>query len=160
MFSARAPVSSATFSDQRWLLWFAVIGVLSLFGVFRAPAILAALSPFNALRYLIHAEPAIGFAVLGAAFLAVTGGEAMNADMGHFGRPPIRLRWFAIVLPCLVLNYFGQGALLLSDPSAIANPFYLRLDRRGTPFLRICNMVTQYWAARSRIGVSSLSKAQ
>ena len=107
------------------LLWFAVIGVLGLFGILRAPAILAALSPFRALGYLIHSEPAIGFAVLGAAFLAVTGGEAMYADMGHFGRTPIQLGWFAIVLPCLVLNYFGQGALLLSDPAAIANPFYL-----------------------------------
>ena len=68
------------------LLWFAVIGVLGLFGILRAPAILAALSPFRALGYLIHSEPAIGFAVLGAAFLAVTGGEAMYADMGHFGR--------------------------------------------------------------------------
>ena len=107
------------------LLWFGVIGILGLFGIFRAPAILAALSPFSALSFLIHAGPAIGFAVLGAAFLAVTGGEAMYADMGHFGRTPIRLGWFAIVLPCLVLNYFGQGALLLSDPGAINNPFYL-----------------------------------
>ncbi|MDB6098645.1 MAG: trkD, partial [Gammaproteobacteria bacterium] len=107
------------------LLWFAVIGILGFRGIFRAPAILAALSPFSALGYLIHAGPGIGFAVLGAAFLAVTGGEAMYADMGHFGRLPIRLGWFTVVLPCLVLNYFGQGALLLSDPSAIANPFYL-----------------------------------
>jgi len=107
------------------LLWFAVIGILGCRGIFRAPAILAALSPFSALGYLIHAGPGIGFAVLGAAFLAVTGGEAMYADMGHFGRLPIRLGWFTVVLPCLVLNYFGQGALLLSDPSAIANPFYL-----------------------------------
>ena len=107
------------------LLWFAVIGILGLFGILRAPAILAALSPFSALSFLIHAGPVIGFAVLGAAFLAVTGGEAMYADMGHFGRTPIRLGWFAIVLPCLVLNYFGQGALLLSDPGAINNPFYL-----------------------------------
>jgi KUP system potassium uptake protein len=74
---------------------------------------------------LFYAGPAIGFAVLGAAFLAVTGGEAMYADMGHFGRLPIRLGWFAVVLPCLVLNYFGQGALLLSDPTAIVSPFYL-----------------------------------
>ena len=107
------------------LLWFAVIGVLGLFGIFRAPAILAALSPFSALSYLVRAGPVIGFAVLGAAFLAVTGGEAMYADMGHFGRLPIRLGWFTIVLPSLVLNYFGQGALILSDPGAIANPFYL-----------------------------------
>jgi KUP system potassium uptake protein len=107
------------------LLWFAVIGILGLCGIVRAPAILAALSPFSAMGYLIRAGPAIGFAVLGAAFLAVTGGEAMYADMGHFGRLPIRLGWFTVVLPCLVLNYFGQGALLLSDPSALVNPFYL-----------------------------------
>jgi KUP system potassium uptake protein len=107
------------------LLWFATIGVLGLCGIFRAPAILAALSPFSAVSYLLHVGPGIGFAVLGAAFLAVTGGEAMYADMGHFGPLPIRLGWFAVVLPALVLNYFGQGALLLSDPSAIINPFYL-----------------------------------
>jgi len=111
------------------LLWFAVIGVLGIVGIFREPAILAALSPFSALGYLVYAGPGIGFAVLGAAFLAVTGGEAMYADMGHFGRLPIRLGWFAVVLPCLVLNYFGQGALLLADPSAIANPFYLLAPR-------------------------------
>jgi KUP system potassium uptake protein len=107
------------------LLWFAIIGILGIGGIFRAPAILAALSPFSAVSYFIHAGPVIGFAVLGAAFLAVTGGEAMYADMGHFGRLPIRLGWFVVVLPCLMLNYFGQGALLLSDPTAIASPFYL-----------------------------------
>jgi KUP system potassium uptake protein len=111
------------------LLWFTIIGFLGLFGIFRAPAILAALSPFSAMSYLLHVGPSIGFAVLGAAFLAVTGGEAMYADMGHFGPLPIRLGWFAVVLPCLVLNYFGQGALLLSDPNAIANPFYLLAPR-------------------------------
>ena len=107
------------------LVWFAAIGVLGLAEIVRAPAILAALSPLAALTYLLHAGPVIAFAVLGAAFLAVTGGEAMYADMGHFGRLPIRLSWFVIVLPCLVLNYFGQGALLLADPAAVANPFYL-----------------------------------
>jgi KUP system potassium uptake protein len=111
------------------LLWFTVIGIIGFCGIFRAPAILAAISPFSAVSYLSHAGPGIGFAVLGAAFLAVTGGEAMYADMGHFGRLPIRLGWFAVVLPCLVLNYFGQGALLLSDPDAIANPFYLLAPR-------------------------------
>jgi KUP system potassium uptake protein len=111
------------------LMWFAIIGVLGLTGIFRAPAILSAINPFNAVNYLLHAGPGIGFAVLGAAFLAVTGGEAMYADMGHFGRLPIRLGWFAVVLPSLVLNYFGQGALLLSDPEAIANPFYLLAPR-------------------------------
>ena len=106
------------------LIWFVAIGVLGLRGIAAAPEILAALSPHHALVYLLHAGPGIGFAVLGAAFLTVTGAEAMYADMGHFGRLPVRLGWFAIVLPALVLNYFGQGALLLADPSATENPFY------------------------------------
>ena len=107
------------------LIWFLVIAVLGARGIIAAPAIRQALSPHRALIYLVHAPPGIAFAVLGAVFLAVTGGEAMYADMGHFGRLPIRLGWFAVVLPALVLNYFGQGALLLSNPSAIENPFYL-----------------------------------
>jgi KUP system potassium uptake protein len=107
------------------LLWFLAIGVLGIRGIIGAPAILEAVSPHCALVYLGRAPPGVSFAVLGAVFLAVTGGEAMYADMGHFGRLPIRLGWFAVVLPSLVLNYFGQGALLLSDPKAIENPFYL-----------------------------------
>ncbi len=107
------------------LVWFLAIGVLGIIGIAHAPGVLAALSPFHALGYLVHAGPAISFAVLGAAFLAVTGGEAMYADMGHFGPLPIRLGWFCLALPCLVLNYFGQGALLLTDAHAIENPFYL-----------------------------------
>jgi len=106
------------------LLWFVAIGLLGLRAIGRNPAILGALSPHHALAYLTQAPPGIAFAVLGAVFLAVTGGEAMYADMGHFGRLPIRLGWFGIVLPGLLLNYFGQGALLLSDPQAIENPFY------------------------------------
>ena len=104
--------------------WFLLLGLLGLAEITRAPAVLAALSPLHALNYLLHAGPAVAVAVLGAAFLAVTGGEAMYADMGHFGRLPIRLGWFAVALPGLVLNYFGQGALLLSEPEALENPFY------------------------------------
>lgn len=107
------------------LLWFLAIGVLGMRGIIAEPAILEAVSPHRALIYLVHAPPAIAFAVLGAVFLAVTGGEAMYTDMGHFGPFPIRLGWFAVILPALLLNYFGQGALLLSDPQAIENPFYL-----------------------------------
>ena len=107
------------------LIWFSAIGLLGLRGIIGAPEILGALSPHHALIYLLHAGPGIGFAVLGAAFLALTGAEAMYADMGHFGRLPVRLGWFAVVFPALVLNYLGQGGLLLVDPSAIANPFYL-----------------------------------
>jgi KUP system potassium uptake protein len=87
------------------------------------PAVIAALDPLHAVRLFI-ASPLKGFLVLGAVALAITGGEALYADMGHFGRLPIRLTWFALVLPSLVLNYFGQGALVLGDTSAIANPFF------------------------------------
>jgi KUP system potassium uptake protein len=111
------------------LVWFATIGLLGVGGIVRSPAILVALSPHYAITYLVHAGPVIGLAVLGAAFLAVTGGEAMYADMGHFGRLPIRLGWFGIVLPALMLNYFGQGALLITDARAVENPFYLLAPR-------------------------------
>src|SRR5215208_5386197 len=106
------------------MVWFAVLALLGIHGIVQAPAVLAALSPFYAFDFLIHQNFHISFAILGAAFLAVTGGEAMYADMGHFGRVPIRLAWFVVALPALVLNYFGQAALLVTDPSALDNPFY------------------------------------
>ena len=105
------------------LLWFVVIAVLGVSGIARAPAILAALSPLPAITYLWHIGP-LAFVVIGGAFLAVTGGEAFYADMGHFGPFPIRLAWFAVALPALTLNYFGQGALLLTQPTALESPFY------------------------------------
>jgi KUP system potassium uptake protein len=107
------------------LLWFLTIGVLGLRGIIGAPSILGALSPHHALMYLAQSPPPIGFAVLGAAFLTLTGAEAMYADMGHFGPLPIRLGWFGVVFPGLVLNYLGQGGLLLADPQSVQNPFYL-----------------------------------
>lgn len=106
------------------LLWFIALALLGIRGILMAPDILAAINPFNALYFITHTAPIIGFVVLGATFLAVTGGEAMYADMGHFGPVPIRIAWFVVVLPALMLNYFGQGGLLLSHPEAIANPFY------------------------------------
>jgi KUP system potassium uptake protein len=105
------------------LVWFVAIGILGLLGIAKAPAILAALSPLPAITYLWSAGP-VALAVIGAAFLAVTGGEAFYADMGHFGPFPIRLAWFGVALPSLTLNYFGQGSLLLTEPNAIDNPFY------------------------------------
>jgi KUP system potassium uptake protein len=107
------------------VLWFVVISLLGLRGIIMAPGIIAAVNPLYALSYLTNVEPRIGFGVLGTAFLAVTGAEAMYADMGHFGCARIRRGWFAVVLPALMLNYFGQGALLLSKPEALENPFYL-----------------------------------
>lgn len=106
------------------LAWFFVLAALGIHGIVKAPTVLAALSPLYAFDFLIHQDFHVSFAILGAAFLAVTGGEAMYADMGHFGRLPIRLAWFAICLPALVLNYFGQAALLITDPTMIENPFF------------------------------------
>jgi KUP system potassium uptake protein len=105
------------------LIWFIVIAMLGVMGVARGPAILAALSPLPAITYLWHAGP-LALTVVGGAFLAVTGGEAFYADMGHFGPFPIRIAWFGVALPALTLNYFGQGGLLLSGSAAVENSFY------------------------------------
>ncbi|HZT88382.1 MAG TPA: potassium transporter Kup [Stellaceae bacterium] len=105
------------------LAWFAVLALLGVANMAEQPGILLALDPLYGIRLLLSA-PGQGFVMLGAVFLAVTGAEALYADMGHFGRRPLRLAWLAIVLPALLLNYFGQGALLLGHPEALENPFY------------------------------------
>jgi len=106
------------------IVWFLVLGLLGLAHIVRAPEVLAALNPLYAANFFVE-NGWQGFRTLSAVFLAVTGGEALYADIGHFGRLPIRRAWFWLVLPALTLNYFGQGALLLLQPSAIENPFYL-----------------------------------
>jgi len=105
------------------LIWFILIGILGIAGIAKAPVILAALSPLPAITYLWHAG-SLSLVVIGGAFLAVTGGEAFYADMGHFGPFPIRVAWFGVALPALTLNYFGQGGLLLTNPGAIENSFF------------------------------------
>ncbi|MDK9726252.1 MAG: potassium transporter Kup [Sterolibacteriaceae bacterium MAG5] len=105
-------------------LWFIALAVLGIAQIAGHPAVMKALWPGYALGFLA-ADPGLGFLAMGSVFLAVTGAEALYADMGHFGRTPIRLAWFGLVLPALLLNYFGQGALLLADPATIRNPFYL-----------------------------------
>src|SRR5688572_26697847 len=108
------------------LLWFLAIGAAGVYGIAREPGVFAALNPLHALRFLMtHALES--FVVLGAVVLAVTGAEALYADMGHFGKRPVRIAWFSLVAPALVLNYFGQGALLMARPETVANPFYLLL---------------------------------
>ena len=104
-------------------VWFAVLATGGLMQVLREPGVLTALNPWHAIGFLAG-HGWIGFLALGSVFLALTGAEALYADMGHFGRSPIRLDWFAFVLPALVLNYFGQGALVLSHPAALDSPFY------------------------------------
>jgi KUP system potassium uptake protein len=106
------------------LAWFGVLGLLGVLGILRNPGILAALLPTQALNFFA-AHGMASFFILGAVVLAITGAEALYADMGHFGRRPIQLVWFAYALPALTLNYFGQGALLLANPEAVRNPFYL-----------------------------------
>jgi KUP system potassium uptake protein len=105
------------------VVWFSVLALLGLVNIAQHPGVLTSLSPHHAARFFAHNGKA-GILVLGAVFLVVTGGEALYADLGHFGRRPIRLAWFTLVLPALLLNYLGQGALLASDPSALENPFF------------------------------------
>jgi KUP system potassium uptake protein len=106
------------------LLWFIVLGVLGVHQIMNHPSIFGAINPIHAYRFF-EVNAFKGFTVLGSVFLVVTGGEALYSDLGHFGKGPIRVAWFGVVLPCLVLNYFGQGALLLENPEAIKNPFFL-----------------------------------
>ncbi len=106
------------------VVWFAVLGLLGTLQIVHHPIVLSALDPRHAATFFL-ADPVHAFFSLGAAVLALTGGETLYADMGHFGRKPIQYAWFGIVLPGLVLNYFGQGALLLDNPATIENPFYL-----------------------------------
>ena len=106
------------------IVWFICLATFGLRAILHSPHVMLALNPYYAYQYFSN-DPWLAFLSLGSIVLAVTGGEALYTDMGHFGRFPIRLTWFGFVLPALVLNYFGQGALLLQDPSAIASPFYL-----------------------------------
>lgn len=141
------------------LAWFIVLALLGVHGIIRTPAVLAAVSPLYAFDFLIHQNFHVSFAILGAAFLAVTGGEAMYADMGHFGRVPIRLAWFAVALPALVLNYFGQAALLVADPSALDHPFYqLAPDWLHYPLVAFATLATVIASQAIISGVFSLTQ--
>ncbi|WP_288586194.1 KUP/HAK/KT family potassium transporter, partial [uncultured Methylobacterium sp.] len=141
------------------LVWFAVLALLGIGGILHAPQILAALNPLKAVEFLTHAGWHVSFAMIGAAFLAVTGGEAMYADLGHFGARPIRLAWFGLVLPALVINYFGQGAVLLAEPDAIENPFYhLAPDWAHYPLIGLATVATVIASQAIISGVFSLTQ--
>ena len=124
LFQSRGTAGIGAIFGPVMLVWFATIAVLGLSGILKHPAVVSAVLPTHAIRFLAE-DPGRGLLVLGAVFLAVTGGEALYADLGHFGHTAIQLAWFTIPLPALMLNYFGQGALLLTNPEAAANPFYL-----------------------------------
>ncbi|MDQ6622804.1 MAG: KUP/HAK/KT family potassium transporter, partial [Verrucomicrobiota bacterium] len=123
LFQSRGTTGVGTIFGPVTIIWFITIAALGVHHILRAPAVLAAINPLHGFEFF-RTNGTSGFVVLGAVFLAVTGGEALYADIGHFGTTPIRLTWFVIVLPALVLNYFGQGALLLVDPDAASNPFF------------------------------------
>ncbi len=140
------------------LLWFVVLAVLGVGQILHNPGVLRAAAPSYALALAVEA-PWLTFVVLGAVVLAVTGGEALYADMGHLGRRPIRMAWAAIVLPALVLNYFGQGALLLRDPESLVNPFYHLAPSWGTVPLLILATAATIIASQAVIsGAFSLSR--
>jgi len=123
LFQSRGTAKVGAVFGPVMLLWFTVLAVLGVSGILRQPAVLVAIDPRHAIRFLLD-NGETGFVVLGAVFLVVTGGEALYADMGHFGPKPIRLAWFTVVLPALLLNYFGQGALLLAQGRESSEPFY------------------------------------
>ena len=124
------------------ILWFTTLAVLGVAQIVQRPGVLVAVSPVYGLEFFLQ-NGAVGFFVLGSVFLVVTGGEALYTDMGHFGKRPIRLAWFVLVLPALLLNYFGQGALILGDAEAALNPFYRMVPEWGLyPVVILATMAT------------------
>jgi KUP system potassium uptake protein len=121
---SRGTASVAAFFGPVMLLWFAMIAAAGIWHVAQNPSVLLAFNPWHGVTFLLH-HGIIGFYTLGAVFLVVTGAEALYADLGHFGRAPIRAAWLVIVLPALLVNYLGQGALVLANPKSIENPFFL-----------------------------------
>jgi len=140
------------------MVWFACIAVLGLYHIATQPDILWAINPYYAIKF-IWDFPGITFIILGAVVLCVTGGEALYADMGHFGKKPIRLAWFIVVMPSLTLNYFGQGALLLSNPEAVKNPFFMMApDWALIPLVGLATLATVIASQALITGAFSVTK--
>lgn len=140
------------------LVWFLVLGVCGLLSILRHPGILAAMNPMWGLHFFAE-HHWVAFVALGSVVLAITGVEALYADMGHFGRKPIRLAWFIIVLPALLLNYFGQGALLLQDPTTVSNPFFLMAPGWALmPLVLLATLATVIASQAVISGVFSLTR--
>src|SRR6201988_2424158 len=139
-------------------LWFAVIALAAIPQIMRHPDVLLALNPLYAVSFMLH-HGIIGFVTLGAVFLAVTGAEALYADLGHFGKKPIQTAWLFIVLPALALNYFGQGALVIADPKAIENPFFLMFPEQALiPMVVLATVATVIASQAVITGAYSLTR--
>ena len=157
-FQSRGTAAVGRLFGPVTMLWFLFIGAAGLGGILAQPAILAALDPLYALAF-ITSHGVASFVVLGSVVLAVTGAEALYADMGHFGKGAVRIAWFSLVAPALVLNYFGQGALLMANPAAVKNPFYLLVPAWGLyPMVALATVATVIASQAVISGAYSLTK--
>jgi KUP system potassium uptake protein len=155
---ARGTARVAAFFGPIMAAWFAVIAIGAIGPIMRHPEVLVALNPIHAVTFMLH-HGIIGFVTLGAVFLAVTGAEALYADLGHFGKRPIQTAWLFIVLPSLALNYLGQGALLIANPRAVENPFFLMFpDWALLPMVSLATVATVIASQAVITGAYSLTR--
>jgi KUP system potassium uptake protein len=155
---SRGTARVAAFFGPVMCVWFAVIAVAAVPQIMQHPEVLLALNPLYAVSFMLH-HGMIGFITLGAVFLAVTGAEALYADLGHFGKRPIQTAWLIIVLPSLAVNYLGQGALLIGDPKAIENPFFLMFpDWALIPMVALATAATVIASQAVITGAYSLTR--
>ena len=155
---SRGTARVAAFFGPVMCIWFAVIAIAAITPIMRHPEILSAINPLYAVSFMLH-HGIIGFVTLGAVFLAVTGAEALYADLGHFGKRPIQTAWLFIVLPSLALNYLGQGALVIGDPKAVENPFFLMFpDWALIPMVALATLATVIASQAVITGAYSLTR--
>jgi KUP system potassium uptake protein len=155
---SRGTARVAAFFGPIMVVWFAVIGIAAFPAIARQPEVLVAINPLYAVSFMLH-HGIIGFVTLGAVFLAVTGAEALYADLGHFGKKPIQTAWLFIVLPSLALNYLGQGALVLTNPQAVENPFFLMFpDWALIPMVTLATVATVIASQAVITGAYSLTR--
>ncbi len=157
-YQRRGTASVASLFGPVMIVWFAVLAVTGALAIGRAPQVLYACNPVYGVSLLLH-RPTFALAIIGAVFLAVTGGEALYADMGHFGRNPVRIAWFTIVWPALIINYFGQGALLLQTGHAIVHPLYILVPPSALPWMVVLATAATVIASQATIsGAFSMAR--
>lgn len=158
LIQRRGTGSMGRFFGPMTLVWFLALGLLGILSIVKNPEVLAMVNPYWAASFVLQ-HPLAAFFIMGAVVLTITGGEALYADMGHFGRNPIQLGWFFVALPCLLLNYAGQGALLLRDPAAIENPFFLLVPEYALyPMIILATMATVIASQAVISGVFSIAR--